>query len=566
MKINRIHPSFVLVCLLSVRAFSQVQQDTSAMKAEQPTPAKSDTLKNASPDFEIIRDRWREITPPPYELNVQGRWYDPYNQNTLKGDYPIFGQNTFFVFTATVDNFVEAARLPTPSGVSAARPRSQGFFGRGERLAVIENLKLTFELYHGDVAFRPRDWELRVTPVFNLNYVDLRENNAVNINVRKGSNRTDGHIAFQELSFEKHLFDLSANYDFISFKGGIQKFGSDFRDFIFADFNLGARLFGSLNSNRYQYNLAYFKMLEKDTNSELNTVFDDREQDVFIANLYRQDLFTLGYTGQLSFHYNRDKASLHFDENGFPVRPAVLGTVKPHEVNAYYLGWTGDGHFGRLNINHAFYQALGHDEFNQFANRRVSINAQMAALELSLDKDWQRYRVSVFYSSGDDDPFDDRAKGFDTIVDLPFFAGGPFSFWNLQGIKLQGVNLVNKLSLVPNLRSGKTEGQPNFVNPGLLLFNAAYDAEITPKLKAVVNANYLRFMNTSSLQRFLNQLAIGKNIGIDYGLGLIYRPFLNNNAIVIFSATALTPLDGFKDIYESSQTLFSVFASLVFTY
>jgi hypothetical protein len=41
---------------------------------------------------------------------------------------------------------------------------------------------------------------------------------------------------------------------------------------------------------------------------------------------------------------------------------------------------------------------------------------------------------------------------------------------------------------------------------------------------------------------------------------------LNNNAIFTLSATALSPLAGFTGIYQSKQTLFSVFTSLVFTY
>jgi hypothetical protein len=557
-----------MVCFLSAVTFAQTPQDSSVVKEDT-------TQAPKGPEhFVPIPDRWNDIKPPPYELNVERHWHDPYNQNKLKGDYPIFGQNTFFVFAATADNLAEGARLPIPSGVSAARPQSPEFFGKGEFFAYRGNLKLTFELYHGDVAFRPRDWEIKVNPVFNVNYTNLRENNAVTINPRKGTNRTDGHISFQELSLEKHLFDVSKRYDFISFKAGIQKFGSDFRGFVFADFNLGVRFFGSFNSNRYQYNLAYFRMLEKDTNSELNNIFketdrdafEQRDQEVFIANLYRQDFIRLGYTGQLSFHFLRDEASTHFDVNGVPVRPAVIGTIRPHEIKAYYLGWTGDGHFGRFNINHAFYQVFGEDEFNQFANRPVAINAQMAALELSVDVDWKRYRISAFYSSGDSEPLDDQAKGFDTIVDFPFFAGGPFSFWNVQRIRLQGVNLVNKLSLVPDLRSDKFEGQPNYVNPGLLLFNGAFDADLSPKLKATLNVNYLRFVNTKSLQHFLNQPAIGKNVGLDYGLGIIYRPFLNNNAIFTLSATALTPRDGFEDIFESSRTLFSFFTSLVFTY
>jgi hypothetical protein len=268
----------------------------------------------------------------------------------------------------------------------------------------------------------------------------------------------------------------------------------------------------------------------------------------------------------LSFHFSYDRPSIYFDTNGFPVRPALIGTVQPHATKAYYLGWTGDGHWGRYNVNHAFYQVLGNDTFNQLANRPIRLNAQMAALELSVDQDWKRYKASVFYSSGDSNPMDNVGQGFDTIVDQPAFAGGPFSYWNLQGIRLMGVNLVNRLSLVPNLRSSKSEGQPNFVNPGLLLFNLAFDMEVTPKLRTVMNGNYLRFVNTTSVQQFINQANIPNDIGIDYGLGVIYRPFLNNNAIFTLSATALTPLAGLRNIYQSSQTLFAVLTSLVFTY
>ena len=66
---------------------------------------------------------------------------------------------------------------------------------------------------------------------------------------------------------------------------------------------------------------------------------------------------------------------------------------------------------------------LGHDSFNELAGRPVGINAQMVAVELSLDKDWIRYRVSAFYASGDKDPRDGTARGFDSIFDNPNFGG-----------------------------------------------------------------------------------------------------------------------------------------------
>ncbi|MCH9031512.1 MAG: hypothetical protein IIB00_04550 [candidate division Zixibacteria bacterium] len=537
--------------------------DTSSDSTSDTTSAEPAPL----PDFVPLPDRWRSIVTPPYEINVKSnRWYDPYNQNVLKGDYPIWGQNTFLILTAQLQSVTEFARVPTPSGISTADHGKLSFFGDGERLVLIDNVNLLFELYSGDVAFEPRRWEIKIGPSINFNYVNLKENNNVNINVRKNTNRTKGHIAFQELSLEKHLFNLSDRFDFVSARVGIQKFGSDFRDFIFKDNNLGFRIFGNAGGNRVQYNAAYFYMLEKETNSELNTIFDDRNQQVFIFNIYKQDLFTLGYTGQLSFHYNRDKSSIHFDENGVPVRPSVIGSVRPHNIRAYYAGWTGDGHLGRLNINHAAYYVFGTDDFNSVAGRAVDIDAQMFALELSVDYDWMRYKVSAFFASGDPDPMDGKAEGFDAIIDLPFFAGGPFSWWNQQGIRLQGVNLVNKFSLLPNLRPNKFEGQANFVNPGLFLFNVGYDAELTPKLKTTLNLNYLRFSHVETLENFLNQGQLDPEIGIDYSLGVIYRPFLNNNAIFLFGASGLTPLEGFKDIYESEQTLFSFFTSFKLTY
>lgn len=517
-------------------------------------------------NFRTIEDRWRGIVGPPYELNDEGHWYDPYNQNILKGDYPIIGQNTFLILTGTLDNFAEVAKTPTPSGVSTVEPNSDLFFGKGEKLLVNENLRLTVELYGGDVAYRPRDWELKVSSTFNFNYAHVKENNGLNADVRQGQSRTGTHIAFQELFFEKHLFNLTDRYDFISAKAGIQRFASDFREFVFNDFNLGLRLFGNYASNRFQYSLIYLPMLEKETNSDLNTVFDDRGQSVGIANLYIQDFLTQGYTTEFSFHYNNDKATTHYDENGILVRPAILGNTRPHEITAYYAGWAGEGHLGALNISHALYQAFGTDDFNSLAGKPVTINAQMAALELSIDKDWMRFRVSGFYASGDQDPLDDKGNGFDAIVDQPFFAGGQVSYWNSQRLGLQGVALVQKSSLLPSLRSSKNEGQSNFVNPGLMLLNVGYDAKLSQKLKAVLNVNYLRFVDTAPLQVFLNQPAIHKQIGIDFGAGFFYRPFLNNNAVIVLVLSGLSPMDGFTDIYESHQVLYAISTSIVFTY
>ena len=539
-----------------------------------------------------MADRWR-IGFPPDQRYQKGGLLNPYNQNVLKGDYPIFGQNNFLVLTAESESLVNAKRIPVPSNVASQRPASSEFFGRGGQLAFSQYFVITAELFHGDTAFKPINWRIHITPVFNVNYLHTQENGLVNADVRRGNTRTDAYISLQEAFGEIRLGDTTrilpflkggrpadkknAYFDTTSIRVGIQPFISDFRGFIFSDTNLGVRAFGNYKNNRYQFNSAYFYMLEKDTNSELNTPHF-RNQTVLIANLFRQDTKWKGYTAQFSFHYNDDRPSRHFDQNRFLVRPALIGDFTQHGIKASYLGWTGDGHIGRMNISHAFYEVLGTDSHNPIAGRKVDINAQMAAAEVSLDRDWLRFKGSFFWASGDKKPFDGTARGFDSILDHQEFAGGAFSFWNSQAIPLTNtaVLLTTPGSLLPSLRSSKIEGQSNFVNPGIFVYNLAAEAELKPKLRAILNVNYSLFHHTEPLSEMLFQPNIRKPIGLDYGVGVLYRPFLSENWIVSAGFSSLVPGTGFRDIYSSncngqacgaeSKILFSAFVKLKFTY
>ncbi len=551
-------------------AYRELPRADAAPAAVQPEPQPSDRdLYVQTPDrWDINMPEWRRYEKRGEFPYVQSHWWDPFNRRKLKGDSPLFGQQTFFDFTASSNTFFDARRVPVPSDISTANPGSFGFFGKGEQIFLSQTFRFSFDLFHGDAAYRPVDWRIRITPAVNVNYLHTEENGIVNVDVAKGTDRTDAHLGLQEAFFEYKLRDLSPNYDFVSVRAGIQQFSSDFRGFLFVEEQPGVRIFGNLKSNRIEYNLAYFDLLEKDTNSLLNRL-RRRDQQVMIANTYIQDFIWKGYTTQFSFHYDKDNASVHYDENGFLVRPAAIGTVvadnmlRPHNLRAYYLGWTSNGHIGRINVSHAFYQALGHDDFNTIAGKRVDINAQMAALELSLDKDWIRFRTSFFYASGDGDPRDGTARGFDAIADSPAFAGGIFSFWNKEDIRLTStkIELTSQDSLLPSLRSSKFEGQANFVNPGLLLWNVGADFDLKPKLQTFANANFLRFAHTQPLELLLFQQPVHAGIGGDYSVGVRYRPPLTDNMIVTSGISALTPWQGFREIY-TGQVLFSVFANV----
>lgn len=499
---------------------------------------------------------WRRYTSgdieQPYETPHPLLWH-PYAQSVLKGDAPILGQDIFLDLTAGSETEFNARRVPTPSGVSAANPNSSEFFGKSGELFVQNNFSFTVDLFKGETVFQPVQWAVRLQPVFNVNYTDTRENNVISPNPQHGTDRFDDFVALQQAYVEVHLADLSDNYDFASARVGNQPFNSDFRGFIFNDINLAARVFGNYDNNLWQYNVVAFDMNEKDSNSQLNE-FARRDQYVFIANAYRQDFFWHGYTSEFSFHANLDQGSTHYDSNGNLTRPAPIGTVVPHDVDAFYFGWAGDGHIDRLNLSHAFYEVVGHDSFNGLAGKPVDINAQMAALELSYDRDWIRYKASVFYASGDGKTTDGTAHGFDSIVDNPNFTGGPFSWYVRQGFNLGGtsVNLKQDNSLIPDLRTSKTEGQANFVNPGVLLLGLGTEMDLTPKLRSFLNANYVRFMETDPLKTALLTDRVAHELGYDLSLGFQYRPLLTDNIIISTGFGTLLPGRGYRDIYQAS--------------
>ena len=547
-------------------------------------------------------DRWRigfvpwkrytsGVVEQPYETPDPLLWA-PYRQSILKGDVPVIGQDIFLDLTASAETVTEIKRVPTASGVSGAVAGEYEFYGQGEQYSIENNLDNTQNIFQGQTALRPPDWAVKIETVFNVNYLETRETGVVSpspngsiggngapppnngfvqnpgdigglLNGQVGpansyrataaTQRTDTFFSLQQAFVEFHLFDLSDNYDFMSVRIGNQPFNADFRGFLFNDVNTGIRLFGNWDNNLYQYNLAAFDLREKDTDSELNT-FDNRDQYVAVANLYRQDFIWPGYTTEWSFLANFDRGGVHYDANGFLTRPEPIGTARAHDVTAYYLGWGGDGHIGRFNISHQFYEALGRDDFNGLAGRPVDINAQLAALEVSDDHDWARYKASFFYASGDGNATDGTAHGFDTVVDNPNFTGGPFSFWTRQGFNLGGtlVNLKTPNRLVPDLRTSKTEGQANFVNPGVYIFGLGGEFDLTPKLRSFLNANYILLAETDPIKTALLTSKVGNEIGWDLSLGFQYRPLLTDNIIISAGFGVLIPGRGYRDIYQTS--------------
>ncbi len=517
-----------------------------------------------SPSVSVaIPDRWRILDALGRPENV----FDPYNTNTLKADKPIFGEDWFFNFGAISDTLYEPSRVPTPvSAIAAARPGSNNTFGRYGQSFFSQQEIVTLSLIEGNTAFKPPDFELRLTPVFNFNHTSVGELGVININPQAGTIRNQKFGSLQEGFVDYHLRNVSEYYDFDSLRVGIQPFNFDFRGFVFQDSQPGIRLFGDRDANRWQYNFAFFDLLFKDTNSGLNDLGGGLRKDyVFVANLYHQDFPVPGFTSQIVYALNVDNEAntIHYDKNGFLVIPAQIGDNRGYNYNVSYLGINGDGHLGRLNLTGSGYWATGHLSHNQFSpvpnNNGAHINAFFAAAEPSIDFDYLRVRLSGLFQSGDGNPQGGHATGFDSIFENPQFAGSDASYFIRQSLPYIGggiVGLNQPNGVLADVRSSKLEGQSNFINSGLILAGIGTDTDILPELRMSTNFNYLRAAYTQPLE-FLRHQHISNNLGYDLSVAFTYRPLDTQNIIFRVSGAALIPANGLKAIYQTNPGLFS---------
>ena len=478
-----------------------------------PTPSLSDYEASVP-----IPDRWRIVD----QLGYTESLLDPYNRNPLKADKPI-GNEWFYNVAVISDTILELRDIPTPVGSSSTlNPGQNDVFGGQEQTLVVQNVAVEFVYYKGDTVFRPPDHEFRLTAAFNYNYAVLEEIQGVNADPRDGEDRTDTQLGIQAAFYDKHLRNVSDRYDFDSIRVGIQPFNNDFRGFLFQDNQFGVRLFGIRDNNKWQYNLAWFRRIEKDTNSGLNDLGKGlRDDDVFVANIYRQDVPVKGFNSQASILYNRNTEGdeFHYNENEFIERPASLGFEAPREYDVVYLGYSGDGHFGRLNLTTSNYYAFGKQTRGVFVNDEVDISAFFHASEISMDFDWFRPRLSFLYASGDSDPFDDVATGFDAVFENPVFAGTDTSYWNRQAVPLiaggrvalSGRNsLLNALALIQRRRPEQLHQS----GPGAFRSGSRYGSEAN-SLRLSVSLNSLFFDTTEVLEAARNQpdIAQGYRIG-----------------------------------------------------
>ena len=138
----------------------------------------------------------RTLPPKLLTCTRRPRSYNPYQQSILKGDVPVIGQDIFADITLKNFTLAEFRKLPTGSGISAAQPSSSEFFGRDEQFFVSNDTSISLDVFKGETAFKPVDWDIKLMGVYNVNYISVEENNQVSpdprgVNYRHQTPATD---------------------------------------------------------------------------------------------------------------------------------------------------------------------------------------------------------------------------------------------------------------------------------------------------------------------------------------------------------------------------------------
>jgi len=508
-------------------------------------------------DFFPVPDRYR-MGFPRWDRYVKGQPLDPYNGNVLKGDYPLnVGGNTFLEITGVSDTFTQFRRKEINKvGGSKLENDTQ----RRERLF------LTMDLFQEDNTFTPSPWFVRLTQVQEWRNQD----DAVGYNE---------DYALVEAFLDYRIAFLSEFADQINLRVGRQAFNSDFRGFLYSDVNNMARLFGTWDENKWQYNFIAMDAVQADKVSQFLRTNTDRNQYMFGGNVFRRDLPWLGFNLMGAGFYVHDDGTGEGVFNAAFNKTAGVAAAKNfgrHTVDAAYLELAAEGVIGSFGVSVAFIQALGHDQSNPFttdslvAGRPVNINAQLAALEITRPTNWFTPRASILYASGDKNPRDGKGRGFDAIFDNANFAGANFAYFNREQLQGRNTQLANFNSFLPNLRNRFFDPM-NFVNPGIMVLTAGCDTTLTTKFNAFVNYNYYRYMEPAAIEQAIvasggTPVSIDNDIGQDFTLGLQYRPLIINNITFNVGSTGFVQGSGFRAITGNNDTLFTHFLNAVLVY
>ncbi|HXE74726.1 MAG TPA: hypothetical protein VNN18_03680 [Candidatus Xenobia bacterium] len=500
----------------------------------EPAPARDDPTPD---EIKPVRTRWRTYNTEGYP-EYGYRIYDPYHQNLIKADYPIAGK--WFMEVSALETMVFKARRNLDFSNVFADQIAAGtleFFRHNNFFA--QNLIFGTEFRRNDDAFVPSNFRVRINGV-----ADFKNN----INAFIRGSHTD--VTLFDAFVDVRLADFGhSNFDQLFLRGGIQGFKSDFHGLVFNDVGLGGRLFGEVKKNRLRYDLAYFKLFQKDPISGFIDFTQPSRRQVAIARLAWEDFLVTGWNSEWTFHYNRDHRK-----------------QTDTDLDTFYLGASFNGHVGRVVLNPAVYFVTGHaDALEAGVPVQHSVAAWMGLVDVQYPLDFMTFRAGYVYASGDGNPADRRDTGFDAISDGTVLFGGPLSYWVGENIRFGRGDFLRANSFYPSFRGANAPS--NYINPGLQLVNLGSDFNLSPRLQMAVNLNYMRFNDVGP---YTNRIVIlDRDAGLEGNIFVRWKPFLrqiNENLVFDNGFSILNPLPGMRGAFQSSGFVYSTFSAVRFIF
>jgi hypothetical protein len=507
--------------------------------SQQPQPAgagkpRKGTKKGAN----AVDTRWRTYDldgVPQYGYHL----WDTYNQNVIKGDFPL--TEKWFTETDVFRNFVFKERRNLD--FTKVLPENK-FFSHNN--FEDENTIFGTEIRHNDDRFFPANFRFHIDGA-----VDWKSD--INVFDR----RSEGHAQIFDAFSDVQLHNFgSVNFNQMFLRGGIQNFKSDFHGLIFNDVGLGGRIFGNSLSNRLRYDFVVLKLFQKDAVSGLIDFSKASQHTVMISRFTWEDFLVKGWNSEWSVHWNHDPRKI----NGSDANQLNLDT--------YYVGTTLNGNLGRFIFNPAIYGVFGTaDHLIDGEKVQHDVRAWTSVLDLEYPIDFWKLRVGYVYESGENGNSHSKTDtGFDAISDAVTLFGGPISYWVGEDIKYGKGDFVRANSFDPSLRG--TNNQANYINPGLQLINTGFDATVTPRVALSFNLNWLYFNNigTYATNNIVGGVATTttinhRNAGIEENVFIRWKPFLrqiNDFVIIDTGFSVLQPLAGIKDAFGSSRPVYTL--------
>ena len=505
--------------------------------SQQPQPAGANKPGKNARKSGAVDTRWRTYDlegVPQYGYNL----LDTYNQNRIKGDFPLAGK--WFGEADIFQTYVlkERRNLDFTNVIPDQTFHSHNNFQD-------ENGIFGFEIRHNDDRFFPSDFRI---------HIDGSADWKSDINAVNTSAQGHGQVFDAFSDVQLHNFG-NVNFNQVFLRGGIQTFKSDFHGLIFNDVGLGGRIFGNSLSNRVRYDFVVLKLFQKDAVSGFIDFSKPSQHTVLISRFTWEDFLVTGWNSEWSVHWNHDPRKInHSDSNQL-------------NLDTYYLGTTLNGNLGRFIFNPAIYGVFGTADHLIDGDRvQHDVRAWTGVLDLEYPIDELKFRVGYVYESGERGGSTSKTDtGFDAISDAVTLFGGPFSYWVGEDIKYAKGDFVRANSFDPSLRG--TNNQANYVNPGLQLVNAGFDTTVTPRVAVSVNVNWLYFNNigTYNTNNIVNGVPTTTtishhNAGVEENIFIRWKPFLrqrNDFFIVDTGFSVLQPLAGIKDAFGSSRPVYT---------